>query len=84
MPLNKLKDHARYDLCDSGVHSIERIKMFLVGNVSGLVQKVNLGIFLDTINVMNVKLCMMVLFIELSAVSHFCTYSREIIYVFLI
>ena len=39
--------------------------MFLVGNVSGLVQKVNLGIFLDTINVMNVKLCMMVLFIEL-------------------
>ena len=33
--------------------------MFLVGQVSGL------GIFLDTINEINVKLCMMVLFIEL-------------------
>ena len=34
--------------------------MFLVCQVSGLVENFNTGIFSDTINVINVKLCMMV------------------------
>ena len=34
--------------------------MFLVSLVSGLVENFNIGIFSDTINVINVKLCMMV------------------------
>ena len=76
-------NYAQYD-CVTGVYSREIINMFFVSQVSGLVESFDTGIFSDTINVINVKLCMMVLFIELSAVSHFCTYSREIIYVFLI
>ena len=39
--------------------------MFLVGQVSGLVEKFNTGIFSGTINVINVKLCMTVLHIQL-------------------
>ena len=39
--------------------------MFFVGQVSGLVESCNTGIYLDTINMINVKLCMMVLLIEL-------------------
>ena len=39
--------------------------MFLVGQVSGLVENFNTGIFSDIIKVTNVKLCMMVLLIEL-------------------
>ena len=39
--------------------------MVLVGQVSGLTENVNIGIVSDTINVMNVKLCMMVLLTEL-------------------
>ena len=31
--------------------------MFLVGQVSGLVEKFSIGIFSDTVNVPNVKLC---------------------------
>ena len=45
--------------------SREIIDMFLVGQVSGLVENFNIGIFSDTINGINVKLCMMVLNIEL-------------------
>ena len=47
--------------------------MFLVGNVSGLVENFQIGICSDTMNVINVKLCVMVqhselyLFIPLSA-----------------
>ena len=39
--------------------------MFFVGQVSGLVKNVNTGIYSDTIKVINVKLCMMTLLIEL-------------------
>ena len=39
--------------------------MVLVGQVSGLTENVNIGIVSGTINVMNVKLCMLVLLIEL-------------------
>ena len=38
--------------------------MFLVVQVSGFVKDCNMGIFSDTINVINVKLCMVVLHIE--------------------
>ena len=39
--------------------------MFLVGQVSGLVENFNFRIYSDTMNVINVKLCTMVLLIEL-------------------
>ena len=39
--------------------------MFLVGQVSGLVESINIWIYTNITNVLNVKLCMMVLFIEL-------------------
>ena len=39
--------------------------MFLLSQVSGLVKNFNIEIFSDTINVINVKRCMMVLLIEL-------------------
>ena len=39
--------------------------MFWVDQVSVLVKNFNIGIFSDTINVINVKLCMMVLHTEL-------------------
>ena len=39
--------------------------MFLVGQVSGLFENFNIGIFSDIINVINVKLYIMVLFTEL-------------------
>ena len=35
------KNHAQYDLCDSGVYSREIFNMFLVVQVSGLVQNFN-------------------------------------------
>ena len=41
------------------------IYMFLVGQESGLVENFNIGIFSDTIHVTNVKLFMMVVYIEL-------------------
>ena len=39
--------------------------MFFVGQVSWLVKNFNVRIFSDTIKVINIKLCMMVLLIEL-------------------
>ena len=39
--------------------------MLLVGHVSGLVRNLNIWIFSDTINVINIKLCMIVLHIKL-------------------
>ena len=39
--------------------------MFLVGQVPGLVENFNNGISSDTIDVINVKLCMMLLHFEL-------------------
>ena len=47
------------------VYSREMISMFLFGLVSGLVKNENIGIYSETINVINVKLCMVVLLIEL-------------------
>ena len=47
------------------MYSREIINVFLVGQVSGLVENLNIGIFSDTINVINVKFCMMVVFTEL-------------------
>ena len=59
------KDHALYDLCDSCVYSREIINMFSVSQVSRLVKNCNIEIFSDTINVISVKLCMMILLVEL-------------------
>ena len=59
------KKHAQYELCISGVCSREIIYMFLVSQVSGLVENFNIGIYSDSINVINVKLCMMALLIDL-------------------
>ena len=61
-------DHALCELCDSGVLKGENLLLFfvfLVGQVSGLTEKLNIAIFSDAINGINVKLCMMVLHIEL-------------------
>ena len=51
--------------CVADVHSREIIYMFLFGQLPGLVENFNIGNFSDTINVTNVKLCMMLLHIEL-------------------
>ena len=56
--------HAQCDLCDWCLFKGD-IKMFLGSQVSWLVETFNNRIFSDTINVIKVKLCMMVLFIEL-------------------
>ena len=42
-----------------------RYNMFFISQVSGLVENFNIRIFSDTINVVNIKLCIMVLLIEL-------------------
>ena len=47
------------------MYSTEIINMLLVGQVSGLIENFNMGISSDTINVINVKLCMIVLIHEL-------------------
>ena len=52
-------------VCDFGVYSREIVNMFLVGQVSGLVENFNNGIYSDTMNVISVKLCRMVLLFEL-------------------
>ena len=51
--------------CVTGTCSRERIYMFWVCQVSGLVENFNIGVFSDNINVVNVKLCMMILHTEL-------------------
>ena len=68
------KDHAQYNLCDSVVYSREIINMVLFSQVSGLVENFKIGIFSDTRNVMNVKLCIMVLLIELYLFIPFSVY----------
>ena len=45
--------------------TLEIINKFLVGQVSGLVKNCSIGIYSNTVNVINVKLCMMALLIEL-------------------
>ena len=52
-------------ICVTGVYLREIINIFFVGQVSGLVKNINIGIYSDTINMINVKLCMMVPLIEL-------------------
>ena len=51
--------------CVTGVCSREIIYMFLVSQVSGLVKKLDIGIFSDTKSVTSFELCMMVLHFEL-------------------
>ena len=43
----------------TGVYSREIINMPFVGQVFGLVKNFNIGICSDTVNLINVKLCMM-------------------------
>ena len=54
-------------MCDSGVYLRKIIHMIFFGQVSGLVENYNTEIYSDTINVIKVELCAMVLvlFIEL-------------------
>ena len=47
------------------MHSREIVNIVLVGQVFGLVKNFNIGIFSGTINAINVKLGIMVLFTEL-------------------
>ena len=65
------EDQAQYGLCDCGVCSREIINMSLVGQVSGLVKSFNLGIFSDTINVINVQLCIRHYTLRFTSSSHF-------------
>ena len=51
--------------CATCVCSREMIYMFLCGQASGLVENFNIGIFSDTMNVINVKRCTVVVHIEL-------------------
>ena len=51
--------------CETGVYSREISNMFLVYQVSSLVETFNIGIFSDTVNVINVELGMLVLLTEL-------------------
>ena len=52
-------------MCDPRVYSREIINMFFMGQVSGLIENVNIWIYSDIINVVNVKPGMMVLLCEL-------------------
>ena len=47
------------------MYSREIINMFFVSQVSGLVENLNIAIYSDNINVINIKLCMLVLLTEL-------------------
>ena len=66
------------------MYSREIINMFWLGQVPGLVKNFNTGIFSDTINVIKVKLCVMLLvllielylFIPLSVTAHI-TWSQQ-------
>ena len=48
------------------MYSREIMNMFFIGQVCGLVKNLNIGIYSDTINVINIKLWMMELLTELS------------------
>ena len=52
--------------CATHACSGEIIYMFLIGQVSGFIENLNIGIFSDTITVINVKFCMIALHIELN------------------
>ena len=58
------KGLAQYDFfCVTDGYAREMINMFLISQVSWLVEKLEPGFFSDTINVIDVKLCMVVLLI---------------------
>ena len=57
-------DHAQYELCDWCEFKGDNLHV-LFCQMSGLVENFNTGIFSDTINVINIKLCMMVPHINL-------------------
>ena len=59
------KGHAQNNLCEFSVYLREIINMFLVSQMSGLVENFKTGIFSDTLIAVNVKLCKMVLLVEL-------------------
>ena len=59
------KGHSQYELCCSGVCSREIIYVFLIGQVSWFVKNFNIQIFSGTITVIDVRICMVVLHIEL-------------------
>ena len=67
-----------YKLCDSGVYSREIINMFFVGQVSGLVENIDIGIYSGTVKVINVKLCMMALLTELFCYTTFRPYVTAV------
>ena len=50
--------------------------MFFVGQLTGLVRNLNIQIYPDTVNVIYVKLCMMVLLIELYLLTIFQGHSN--------
>ena len=52
-------------ICVTNVYSEEIINMFFISQVSWLVKNFNIEIYSDTISVINVRLCMMVLLTEL-------------------
>ena len=54
--------HAQYYVFD--LHVFKGDQRCLVSQVSGLGKNFNLGLFTYTINMINIKLCMMVLLIE--------------------
>ena len=62
---NKKQHRAQHDVCDAGAYSGEIIEMFFVCQVSRFVENFNTGIYSDTIHLINVKVCMMILLIEL-------------------
>ena len=52
-------------MCDCGLYSREIINMFFVGQVSGLVETFNTGIYSDTLIMTNVKRCKTKLFFSI-------------------
>ena len=48
-------------ICMTDVYSRETMNMFFVSQVSGLVENLNIGILSDTRNVINIKLCIMMM-----------------------
>ena len=63
--LHTLKNDPQYNLEESEVFSRAKISIFFVGQVSRLEENVNIGIYSDTINVINVKLCVWIQLTEL-------------------
>ena len=65
MVATDIKKIMHYLNCLTGVYSKEIVNTFFVSQMSGLVENVNTEIYSDTKNVINVKLCMVLIFIKL-------------------